>query len=46
MGAFRREHPSCHKAIHVVMVTPGGTAHNAHYREVVTSEVRGEELFR
>lgn len=43
--AFRREHPTCRKAIHIVMVTLNGVAHNAHYREVVTSEVQAEELF-
>ena len=43
--AFRREHPACRKPVHVVMVTLNGVAHNAHYREVVASEVRGESLF-
>ena len=43
--AFRREHPRYHKAIHIVMVTLLGVAHNAQYREVVASEVRGEDLF-
>ena len=33
--AFRAEHPALRKAVHVVMVTPGGVAHNAHYRETV-----------
>lgn len=43
--AFRREHPSCHKTIHVVMVTLSGVAHNAYYREAVTDDIRGEDLF-
>lgn len=45
LEAFRREHPSLHKAVHMVMVTLHGVAHNARYREVVTEEVRGEALF-
>jgi len=43
--AFRREHPGCHKAIHVVMVTLGGVARNAYYHEIVTDDIRGEDLF-
>ena len=43
--AFRRERSPCRKAIHVVMASLNGVAHNAHFREVVTSEVRGEALF-
>ena len=43
--AFRKERPSCRKALHIVMVTLYGVAHNAYYREVVTEDVQGEELF-
>lgn len=43
--AFRREHSPCRKAVHIVMVTLNGVAHNAYYREVIASEVRGEDLF-
>lgn len=45
VAAFRKEHPKCRKAIHVVMVTLYGTAHNPHYREVITDEVTGDALF-
>lgn len=43
--AFRKEHPKRDKAIHIVMVTLNGVAHNAQYREVVANEVLGEDLF-
>ena len=43
--AYRSEHPSVKKAIHVVMVTLNGVVHNSYFREVVSAEVDGDALF-
>lgn len=45
VSAFRREHPTHQKAIHVVLVTLYGVTHNVHYKETITEEISSESLF-